>query len=220
VLSSLPLRDLLGSFSSSDPTPGGGSAAALTGALGAALLAMVAGLPRTRTGAPQERAALDAARVELLRLQEALRDLVDRDSAAYDLVVAALKQPKGTDQEKAARAAAIQDAMRVATEAPVETFVAAAKALAAGRAVARDGNPSATSDIAVGIHSLMAAMQGAMFNVEINIGSVKDASLVERLTSRLRSAQSEATAAFEAIARLPNMLELMGKVGARLSNAP
>src|SRR5215813_7098180 len=97
--------ELLDAFSSPDPTPGGGSASALSGALGASLLAMVAGLPKTRTSAPEERSTLDSARRQLMSLRGKLVELVDRDAAAYDLVVAAYKQPKTTDSEKAARKA-------------------------------------------------------------------------------------------------------------------
>src|SRR5262245_25106844 len=131
MLTSRSLTDLLDAFGSPDPTPGGGSAAALIGALGASLLAMVAGLPKTRTGVPAEREALDAARADLQRLQRTLIELVDRDAAAYDLVVAAFRKPKGTDEEKARRSAAIQDALRVATEVPIETYRAGAAAMVA-----------------------------------------------------------------------------------------
>ncbi len=216
MLSSLPVSDLLDAFSSPDPTPGGGSAAALMGALGASLLAMVAGLPKTKTGAPEERSALDDARADLLRVRKTLVDLVDRDAAAYDLVVAAFKRPKSTDEEKAARSAAIQDAMRVATEVPVETFRACAEAVEAARVVAEHGNPSAKSDVAVGVHALQAALMGAAFNVEINIGSLKDAALVDRLTAALREAQARAAAASQPIYVLAGIADLQKLVGARL----
>ena len=116
------LISVLDAFASSDPTPGGGSAAALLGALGASLFAMVAGLPKTKTGTPEERTALDAARTEILRGRDLLVELIDRDAAAYDLVVAAYRRPKSTDAEKTARTATIQDALRAATEVPVETI--------------------------------------------------------------------------------------------------
>jgi formiminotetrahydrofolate cyclodeaminase len=216
MLSNLRLTDLLDAFSSPDPTPGGGSAAALMGALGVSLLAMVAALPKTKTGAPGERAALDAARVDLLRLRKALVDLVDRDAAAYDLVVAAFKKPKDTNEEKAARSAAIQDAMRIATETPVDTFRACADAMEGARVVAEHGNPSAKSDVAVAVHALQAALMGAAFNVEINIGSLKDTALVDRLTASLREAQSRVTASLPQIHVAAGIVDLMKLVGARL----
>ena len=216
MLTSRSVADLLDAFSSPDPTPGGGSAAALSGALGAALLAMAAGLPKTRTGVPAERQALDNARAELQGFQHTLLELVDRDAAAYDLVVAAFRKPKATEDEKSLRSAAIQEAMRVATEVPVETFRAAAAAMVAGRTVAASANPSAASDILVGAQALMLAMSGALANVEINIGSLKDAALVDELTSRLRAAQAEAAAAFPEISAVPEIADLARKASARL----
>ncbi len=216
MLTSRSAADLLDAFSSPDPTPGGGSAAALAGALGAALLAMVAGIPKTRTGVPAEREVLDNARAELLGLQRRLFDLVDRDAAAYDLVVAAFKKPKATDEDKARRTAAIQDAMRVATEVPVETFRVAAAAMVVGRTVAGSANPSAASDILVGAQSLSLAITGALANVEINIGSLKDAALVERLTNELRASHAEADSAHQEILLVPEVAELGRKASLRL----
>src|SRR5437868_3782865 len=102
MLTSRTVTDLLDAFASPDPTPGGGSAAALAGAIGASLLAMVAAMPKTKTGT-EARAALDAAHVRLMEARKTLTELVDRDSAAYDLVVTAYRKPKATDEEKAAR---------------------------------------------------------------------------------------------------------------------
>ncbi len=169
------VADLLDAFSSSEPTPGGGSASALAGALGASLLAMVAGLPKTRANTPAERSTLDTARRRLLALRADLVALVDRDAKAYDLVVAAYKQPKGTDAEKATRKTAIADALRVATEVPLETMRACADVLGLGKTVAEHGNPSAASDIGVGLHLTMTGLSGARLNVEANLSGSSDA---------------------------------------------
>src|SRR4026207_1562484 len=135
MLITKPVTDLFDAFSSPDPTPGGGSASALAGALAASLLAMVAGMPKTRTGTAEERAALDESRADLLRLRTTLLELVDRDAAAYDLVVAALKRPKATDEEKGARRPAIREAMRVATDVPLETMGACGAVISCARVV-------------------------------------------------------------------------------------
>jgi len=105
------LPDLLDAFSSSDPTPGGGSAAALLGALGASLLAMVAGMPKTKSNTPEERAALDAARARLLELRKTLMELIDRDAGAYDRVVGPKTPPKYTHQVKNPPSGAIHAAI-------------------------------------------------------------------------------------------------------------
>src|SRR3954471_5990069 len=93
------VRDLLTAFSSSGPRPGGGSAAALSSAIGASLLMMVAGLPKSRTGSDDDRAALRGAAGALADVRDRLTEAVDADSAAYDRVVAAYKMPKASDHE-------------------------------------------------------------------------------------------------------------------------
>ena len=171
--------DLLQAFRSPDPTPGGGSAAALAGAIGASLLAMVAGLPKSRAATEEDVERLQAAGRRCAAIAGDLTTLVDRDSEAYDLVVGAYRQPKGTDEEKAARSAAIQKAMRAAIAAPLDVMRACAAAAEQGVVVAALGNPSASSDVRVGFELLGAGLRGAKLNVEINLGSVKDAAYVE-----------------------------------------
>jgi len=171
--------DLLQAFRSPDPTPGGGSAAALAGALGASLLAMVAGLPKSRAATEEDAERLQAAGRRCAAIAGDLTTLVDRDSEAYDLVVGAYQQPKRTDEEKSARSAAIQQAMRAAIAAPLDVMRACAAAAEQGVVVAALGNPSASSDVRVGFELLGAGLRGAKLNVEINLGSVKDAAYVE-----------------------------------------
>jgi formiminotetrahydrofolate cyclodeaminase len=185
---------LLDAFSAADPTPGGGSAAALTGATGAALLAMVAGMPKSRTNAIMEREALDQAHTELLKVRDALMELIDRDASAYDLVIAAFRKPKATDEEKVERKAAIQDATRVATEIPLETIRVCVTAMREGRAAHTHGNPSAASDVKVGFRLLLAAALSAKDNVEINLGGLSDTTLQSSLRDESTRLASEADA--------------------------
>jgi methenyltetrahydrofolate cyclohydrolase len=175
------VRDLLASFRSGDPTPGGGSAAALAGAIGASLFAMVAGLPKNKAATAEDAARLKAAGERCTALADELSTLIDTDAASYDLVMAAYRKPKGTDEEKAARSAAIQDAMREAIAAPLAVMRACAAAAEQGVVVAGLGNPSAASDGQVGFELLGAALRGAKLNVETNLGSVKDAGYVARI---------------------------------------
>jgi formiminotetrahydrofolate cyclodeaminase len=188
MLTEKTVSDLLDAFASPDPTPGGGSAAALAGAIGASLLAMVAAMPKTKTGTPEARAALDAAHIRLMEARRTLTELVDRDSAAYDLVVAAYRKPKANDEEKAARKDAIQQAMRVATEVPLETATRCADVLADAAILEVHGNPNATSDVGTAIALLRAGIKGAALNVEINVGSLTDAALVEDIRRQLGAA--------------------------------
>lgn len=173
-LVSMSVTQLLDAFASSAPTPGGGSASALSGAIGASLLAMVAALPKTKTGDAAERTALDASVKALTELRHKLAALIDEDSRAYDLVTAAYRQPKGTDEEKAARKAAIQSAMHAATETPLETMRACEAAMRESAVVAQNGNANAASDVWVALELLNAGLRGAQKNVAINLGSLSD----------------------------------------------
>jgi formiminotetrahydrofolate cyclodeaminase len=179
------VAEILDAFASTDPTPGGGSAAALAGAMGASLLLMVAHMPRTKTSPEADRGALDRAAVLLAPAAAELRALIDRDTAAYDAVVAAYRLPKSTDAEKASRKDAIQRAMREATEAPLSVMRACRTALAQLPLVEGHGNPNAMSDVQVGRVLLAAALSGARANVEINLPGIADAEYVQRVKDEI-----------------------------------
>jgi formiminotetrahydrofolate cyclodeaminase len=178
--SAMVLEDLLDAFSSNDPYPGGGSAAALAGALGVSLLLMAAGITRTRTGAPEEAADLAEAAAALRPVRDALSALVDADSEAYQAVLTAMRLPKRTDDEVSAREESIQAAMRGATETPLDTMRACQGALQRAVVVASSASPNASSDVAVGIELLMAAVRGAGLNVDTNLDALQDAPFVQR----------------------------------------
>jgi formiminotetrahydrofolate cyclodeaminase len=205
-LTSLPVSQLLETFRSSEPTPGGGSASALAGALGASLLAMVAALPKSRATTEEDVQRLASAGARCTALASELETLVDTDSAAYDLVVGAYKKPKATDDEKAARSAAIQSAMREAVAAPLAVMRACAAAAEQGVVIAALGNPFASSDVGVGLELLAAGLRGAKLNVEINLGSMKDADYAARVRNDVtefeRAIAHETSAAVAALSRV------------------
>ena len=175
------VSSLLEAFRSSDPTPGGGSAAALAGAVGASLLAMVAALPKPRASAEEEVTALRHAGERCTDLSRDLEALIDQDTSAYDAVMAAYRLPKGTDEEKTARSRTIQAALRGATETPLDVMRRCSDALKLSDIVGRLGNPNAASDVQVAAALLRAGLAGAGANVEINLGSLKDADYVQRV---------------------------------------
>jgi methenyltetrahydrofolate cyclohydrolase len=191
LLINLTISELLDAFTAPDPTPGGGSASALTGAVGAALLAMVAGMTKTRDNTPDQRQTLDAARADLVALEGSLKELIDLDASAYGLVVAAYRQPKGTDDEQRIRQEMIQQAMRVATQVPLETMRACANLIRIARVVSAYGNPSAASDVKVGVHLALAGFRGAAENVQINVASLKDPEFVETLQESMQKMMAE-----------------------------
>jgi formiminotetrahydrofolate cyclodeaminase len=175
------VSQLLAAFRSANPTPGGGSAAALAGAVGASLLTMVAGLPKPRTSTGEELAQLHKAGEECAALATRLEALIDADTNAYDLVVDAYRLPKATDAEKEARTGRIQAALKTATEVPLEVMRHCAEAVRRRSAVARFGNQNAASDVNVAGAMLRAALVGARENVDINLGSIKDPDYVARV---------------------------------------
>ena len=198
-LTELTVIELLESFASAAPTPGGGSAAALAGAVGTSLLLMVAGLPKTRTGTESDRAALDGVLRDLRHSRDHLADLIDRDSEAYDAVMRAYRLPKASEPEKEARTAAVQAALHGATEVPIDVMRACHAAVREGITVARCGNRSAASDVGVAFELLRAALNGAAANARINLGSLQDTGFsggaeaeIQRLTRAMDAAVGDA----------------------------
>lgn len=187
TLLSLKTSDLLDRFASNDPTPGGGSAAALAGALAATLVQMVAGLPKTRTGAPEEREKLDGAKASAAKAGARLRELVDLDTDAYNAVTAAYRLPKATDDEKAARSAAIKAAMRNATEVPLESCERSIEVLRAAALTLAHGNDNAASDVRTAISLCRAAIDSAAENVRANVASPSIAAESSLLLGRLET---------------------------------
>jgi formiminotetrahydrofolate cyclodeaminase len=167
-LLALSAEALLDRLAATDPTPGGGSAAAWAGATGAALVCMVAGMDKTRTGAPEERERLRSVHARASAAGSRLRALVDEDTSAYDAVMAAYRMPKATDEEKAARKPVIAAALARATAVPQETAERCAEVLAASAEAAADGNPNALSDARTAGALAWAGLAGAVENVTIN----------------------------------------------------
>ncbi len=200
----MSVAQLLDALSSSEPTPGGGTAAAIAGAMGASLLVMVTGLAKSRNNTDQEKAELGKARDVLVPLTADLARLADADTAAFNAVMAAYRWPKGSDDEKAARSRAIQEALRGATIVPLDTLRTCADALAQAQAVAQHGNRSAASDAGVAVALLRAAAAGAYANVRANLDSIKDEgfkSTTDTEAARLSSAAiADASTAMQALA--------------------
>ena len=180
--SEFALIDLLDAFASNEPVPGGGSAAALAGALGVSLLVMAASLPKSRTGAPEEAADLAEAAARLRPLRDRLVELIDADSSAYRSVMAALKLPKVSEQEQAHRNDSLQSALKEATDVPLDVMRSGQQALAGGVVVARNVYRVAASDVAMGIELLGASVRGAALSIDGNLSSIKDAKYVERVS--------------------------------------
>lgn len=199
----LTVRQFLDALASPTPTPGGGTASAIAGAMGTSLLVMVTGLAKSRHNTDAEKAALARARECLTPITTHLAQLADTDAQAFNRVMDAYRLPKATDTEKAARTQAIQSALQGATTAPLHTLRACADALAHARVVAEHGNRSAASDAGVAIGLLRAAAAGAQANVQTNLDSIKDetfkAATGAEAARLLAAASADAHAAMQAL---------------------
>jgi len=195
----LRLGDFLERLGSSDPTPGGGAAAAVVGTLGAALIEMTANLTigKPRLADVQQQASPIQQRATELR--HSLERLGDADAAAFEHVGAAYRLPRADDAQKARRAEAIQAALRLAADVPLETAHIAAQVLALAEEAAPILNAAVISDVLVGALLAQAAIHSAALNVEINIGSMTDPSNVEHYSNEIARAREGVEARVERI---------------------
>jgi glutamate formiminotransferase / formiminotetrahydrofolate cyclodeaminase len=180
----LTCRGFADETASESPAPGGGSIAAYMGALGASLAAMVANLSSHKAGWDDRWEEFSEWAVKAQAIKDELLFLVDEDTRSFDRVMEAFSLPKGTDEEKAARTAAIQEATRYATEVPFRTMERAFDSFAVIRAMAEHGNPNSVTDAGVGALCARSAVIGAFLNVKINAGGLKDRSYAETLLSK------------------------------------
>jgi len=183
-----PLQHYLDDLASARPTPGGGSAAALSGALGAALASMVARLTVDKA----EYADVQEEIKELLEQTEKPRDrfqqLLQKDIEAYGRLSASFKMPRDTDEERAARSKAIQAQFVEAALVPLEVTESAAELVRLCRRIAEIGNATVLSDVAVGSMLASSAGESAAWMVRVNLRAMKDLELVSVLSDRLGAA--------------------------------
>lgn len=168
------VTEFLDVLKSDAPAPGGGSVSALAGAQGIGLLLMVCDLTLGKEKFADYQEACEQAKGEGQQLFQELREAVDKDTEAFNLVSDAFKMPKGTDQEKQARSAAIAAGTLVATEVPFHSMELAYRGLLTAQKLVGCSNPNAASDLGVAVLNLMACVKGAWLNVKINLPGVKD----------------------------------------------
>lgn len=172
--------------------PGGGSAAAHTAALGAALVEMVAGLTLGRKKYADVEAAMQAIRLQAAKLREELTQAVDDDAAAFEAVLGTFKLPKETEEQQKARHAAIQIATMNAAHIPLHTVSDAIKVMDLAARCAKDGNVNAISDAATGAALARAAVTAAGYNVRINLQSLDDTSAGQNMLADLQELEKQA----------------------------
>ena len=175
---------------SESPAPGGGSISAYMGALAAALGTMVANLSSHKAGWDERWEFFSEWAENGMAVMNELLALVDEDTAAFNKIMVVFGMPKGTPEEKEARAAAMQVATLYATEVPLRTMKAAYKAFDVVRAMATEGNPNSVSDAGVGALAARSAVMGACLNVKINAAGLKDREVAERLINEANEIQA------------------------------
>jgi formiminotetrahydrofolate cyclodeaminase len=194
VLADLSIKNYLVKTASGDPVPGGGSSAALSAALAAALTEMVAQLTIGRKNYESVDAEMRTVAERASSLRQKLIQDIDRDSAAYALVLKAFQMPKVTEAEKAERARAVQEAFKQAALVPLGVARDAVALMDLGRVVIAKGNPNAASDGAAGVLAARMAARTAVYNVKINLGSITDEKFVSELSGEAGRLETEADA--------------------------
>lgn len=169
----MTVKNYLDVLKSEAPAPGGGSVSALSAAQGAGLVAMVCDLTIPKEKYAEYKDLCQSVKAEILEVFDELVIGIDKDTEAYNKVSAAFKLPKGTDEEKAARSKAIQEATIIATEVPYETMELCMKGIEITAKIVGKSNPNASSDLGVAALNLLAGIKGAYLNVMINLPGIK-----------------------------------------------
>ena len=199
-LTDLTVTEFADETARESPAPGGGSVSAYMGAMGAALGTMVANLSAHKPGWDERWAEFGQWAQQGMALQQELLHLVDADTEAFNRIMAAFGMPKGTEEEKQLRSAAIQEATLFAAQVPLQTMKVSMKVFPLCRAMAEQGNPNSLSDAGVGALAARAAVWGAGLNVKINASSLKDkeraAALIQEAEQLMAQAQEQENVIF------------------------
>ena len=200
-LAKMNLREFCNETLSDSPAPGGGSVAALMGALGASLGGMVANLSAGKRGWDHKLEYFSDWAVKAQQFKDELLSLVDEDTAAFNKVMDAFALPKGATEEKATRAAAIEQATKYAAEVPLKVMETASKSYDLLAEMAERGNPASVSDVGVGALATRACIEGAALNVRINLAQLKDEKFKGVLEEKVRSVCAHSVAKFKEISQ-------------------
>src|SRR5437016_681363 len=198
-LAKLNVREFCNETLSDSAAPGGGSVAALMGALGASLGGMVANLSAGKRGWDDKLEYFSNWAVKAQQLKDELLSLVEEDTNAFNKVMDAFALPKSSPEEKAARTAAIEEATKHAAEVPLKVMETAAKSYELLSEMADNGNPASVSDVGVGTLATRACVEGAAMNVRINLGQLKDEKFKIHLRERVQEVCADSEAQFKKI---------------------
>ena len=198
----LDLRRFCNETLSDSPAPGGGSVAALMGALGISLGGMVANLSAGKRGWEDKLRYFSDWAVKAQQMKDEMLLLVDEDTAAFNEVMAAFALPKGSTKEKSTRSAAIENANKLAAEVPLRVMQTASKAYDLLAEMAARGNPASISDVGVGLLAVRACVEGAGMNVRINVANLKDEKIKTSLLNKVQVFSDESETRFKEISKI------------------
>ena len=193
------IQTFLDDLASERPTPGGGGAAAVSGAIGAALVSMVANLTIGKKNYEAVWQDLEAVNAKAVALRAELIRAIDEDVVAFNAVMGAYGLPRATDDEKAKRAAAIQAALKDATLAPLRAVKACFEVIRLSAAAAEKGNLNVISDAGVAVLSANAGLRSAALNVFINAKAIKDRDFAEKQIAEVNALLAQAAATTETV---------------------
>ncbi len=190
-LQDLTLKQFLEKTAGNEPVPGGGSSSALNAAIASALTEMLANLTIGKKNYAEVEDSMKKTVAQMAENQQLFVNDIDRDADAYNLVFDAFKYPKETDEEKAFRSGKIQEAMKVAASVPMEVAERAYKMLDVIADTVKKGNKNAVTDGCVAMMACRTAVLGALLNVRINLGSIKDEAFVKDFADKCDRIEKE-----------------------------
>lgn len=187
----MKLNEFIDKVASSDPVPGGGSVSAMAGSTAAALSAMVAGLTIGKKKYAEVEEEIKEIKIKADELKNKLLKDIEKDSEAFNLVMKAFGMPKTTDEEKAKRKEAIQTSMKKAAEVPFDVAKSCFEVMKLAEVVVEKGNKNAVTDGAVSAMLARTAILGALYNVKINLDSIKDEDFVEKYSKEVKKLEEK-----------------------------
>ena len=191
-LISMTVKDFVEELSTDSPAPGGGSVSALLGSLAAALASMVAALTHGKKGMEEKKSQMENVGIKAQELKDRLSTLVDADTEVFNELMAAMRLPKKTDEQKTARHTAVQEATKAATKIPLEIAKLCSEVLDLADVVAREGLAASVSDAGVAAESALAGLRGARLNVLINLADIEDEKFKKGVTDEVNDMERSA----------------------------
>ena len=208
ALVEMKLTDFVDEVSRESPAPGGGSIAALAGALGASLSSMVSNLTANKRGSESVDSVLNEAADKCQDIKNALVKAIDDDTNAFNDYMDAMRLPKKTDDQKKARFEAMQAGLKKAVHVPLDTAKLSLKAVKIAEAVAVNGNPASITDVGVGAQSAYTGVIGGVYNVLINLGDIKDEAFVNEMRETCKELKAQAKVELDKVLKI-----VEGKLG-------